>query len=520
MSDHLRHNAGHHLQRRLFGDTRDANPVPAPTENDVLYAAAERDLATGRYAHFDPAGLPLVLHTHGSAAAGATMDEVDIDFLAKVDAARAAPGAKLLVVIRLPNRTSTRLLAVTELDALRAAITDRIEATLGHSWRAEVGGRGHDLIVLVNERHHSAGFRRWLSRFGDAMAEPVPLGERYALIRPHLALASVEPQRSGGANAAIRTARAGLPAPPMLTWETPGMMGEEEPGNIADRAALLTRARAALAAGRFVMLYRDIQSLDKPGVAGAHAVPAWIDTDGTEHTFAELDDLAGATGLTHEVIDHMLPALCRDLALWRTSRRHTTPHVLLDLPEQILRDRYLDDRLAATLHAGPVPPSQLVLGIPAAAFASVIGIDEHLHRLGDIGVHLALTAYGDIHTPLAVLTRHRWKFAVIPADVLAKLDDRDLDRVDAERAIVKALVNTARDLKVHLIADDTALPVARRHLLLGLHIPPRPPITAYELAEHHWIALPDFPPDEPDPINIAVPGERTSRILPIQHAPR
>lgn len=56
--------------------------------------------------------------------------------------------------------------------------------------------------------------------------------------------------------------------------------------------------------------------------------------------------------------------------------------------------------------------------------------------------------------------------------MLAKLEDRHPDGVDAERTVMQALAHTADQLKIHVLADNTALPVARRYLLNGLHIPP------------------------------------------------
>jgi hypothetical protein len=116
--------------------------------------------------------------------------------------------------------------------------------------------------------------------------------------------------------------------------------------------------------------------------------------------------LSGGPSL-HLVLDHALTTACGDLARWRDQRRSRTPFILLDIPGQVLRERYLTDRLATALRAGPVPPDLLYLGIPGAVLATPSEIDEHLHQLSDFGTRLALTGFGGPAIGLAALTRHR-----------------------------------------------------------------------------------------------------------------
>ncbi|MET8997161.1 EAL domain-containing protein [Amycolatopsis sp. NPDC004169] len=488
-----------------------------------MHLLAQRELAGGQLSHFDPAALPLSLHPAGVAnvCGGASESRhVDEEFLALADAARAEPGGALIVVVRLPDCTAGGPLTDTEVEQLHGAVAKRVTATLGDPRQVQLSGDGSDLLALVPGRHIDRNFQRRLSQLAEALVTPVLVGGRYAPVRAHLALVPLTADADLSAAVALRGARARLPVLEPLTWTAPTKAVDVSPDDLTERAGLLLRARAAVAAGRFVLLYRDIHSVSEPGVAGGRAIPMWIDTDGTEHPFTELGDIADATGLIREVFDHTLPALCRDLLLWRAARRRSTPHVLLDIPELLLRERYLQDRLAAVLQAGPVPPSLLILGIPAAALATVQGIDEHLHQLSDIGVQLAINGYGDTHTPLAVLARRRWHLAIIPRAVLAKLEDRHPDGVDAERVVIRALVDVADQLKVRVLADDTALPVARRYLLNGLHIPPRVPITAVELAERAWIELPDFPPERCEPGNFSAPTSRPGHAVPAQRADR
>lgn len=489
------------------------------TDEDIVVLVAQHHRTDRQFAHFDPDAFPLALRTAAPATirSGAEEpDEVDEDFLATVDAARAEPGGALIVVIRLPDHAADGPLAYAEIEQLHAAVAERAADMLSDPGQLQLGGSGSDVLALIRGRHVDQDFRRRLSQLAEALANPVPVAGRHAPIRAHLALAPLTAEADTAA--ALRAARAALPVPEPLEWTSPAEAVGVGLEGISERAELLQRARMAIAAGRFVLLYRDIHSTSEPGVVGARAIPAWIDTDGTEHTFTELEDVAAGTGLTREIFDHTLPALCNDLLLWRGARRRSTPHVLLEVPDELLREGYLHDQLPAVLQAVPVPPSLLILGISAAALAAVEGIDEHLHWLSDLGVQLAITGYGDTHTPIAALTRRRWNLAVIPPTVLAKLEDRHPDGVNAERTVMQALVRTAELLKVRLLADDTPLRVVRRYLINGLHIPPCAPITAVELAERTWIELPEFPPERPEPSDFSVPRSRHG--MPMQRTDR
>lgn len=526
ISSYLREDALRRLRGRLFRDgprvrsstSAGLRPVVSASrrteEDEAILAAARRDIADGRFAHFDPDTLPLTWHDYRPVADEDAAGEGDEDFLDLMSAARDEVDEALVVLIRLPDRDATGSLAADEVEKLRAVTAERVAVTLGVA--SQVKSSGHDVLVLVRRRRLGQELRRRLAELTDVLATPIPLDRGHALVRPQLALVPLGPTADVPPAAALRAVRASLPMPGVLSWATQPEPGDSS-GDIAEVAGRLLRARTSTAADRFVLLYREIQSLGEPGVVGGLAVPAWVDTDGVEHTFAELDDVAESTGLSREIFDRTLPAICRDLMLWRATRRMHTPHVLLKVPEQLLRERYLEGRLAEVLRSACVPPSLLILGIPAAALAAVEGIDEHLYRLGGLGVQLAVTGYGDADTPLGVLTRRRWNLAVVSNAVLAKLEDHHPDGVDAERVVVQTLVRTAQQLRVLLLAEDTHLTVARRVSLDDLIVPPRHLITAAELAEHRWIALPEFPPERPEPRNLSMPRAYS---VPVQRRDR
>lgn len=525
----------HRLRRQLLhrhehdcadppGITRLAQAITAAVTSEELelVAAAERDLAAGvaDLPETEPAVAEPAAPSPTTLELGApALDTADQDFLGRADAARAAAGAAAIVLVSVPGHVDTgATLPPEQRKQLNDAVADRVIATLEGPWQVELGSGRSEVLVLVHGDRLGERFSRKLRELTAELALPIPLAERQMIIRPHLGIAPLTTGVSSAA--ALAAARTGLPAAPCASWtaaEEPD--GEED---LLPRLALLAGARAALAAGRFVMLYRHIQRIDTNGLVGTHAVPGWVDENDRTHTFTELGGLADTTRLAELMIEQALPAICRDLALWRAQRLRVTPFVLLELPEQVLRDRYLAGRLAGFLRTSPVPPSLLVFGIPAAALLGIDGIDEHLHELSDTGVQLAICDYGDSSTPLAVLTRHRWQLAVLPHAVVNKLEDRNAEAAEAERDIVTTLVETARRLGIHPIADDTTLSIATRYLEPGLYISPiRAAETAADVVERiwTWTSLPPGPPDPADFTNVGKKNdEHAGETLPAQRA--
>ncbi|GAA1960806.1 EAL domain-containing protein [Amycolatopsis minnesotensis] len=493
----------HRLYRRLRRTDRDpgfgllvrAITAPPTAAERALIAAVERDLT---------APVPVV-----DAAGGP--DATEAGFSRAVASAEPAPEAGVVLVIRIPalSRWQAKVPAPVLSAVIRPVLADRVTAALGPLFPIQLSGDGDDLVAVL-----------WPSRLDDlpsalrtlavSLSVPFPLGGKHAIVQPQFGLAPVRTTRED----AVAVARIGLPETSVLRW-TP----EATPGSrrMASLLSDLPAARAALAAGRFTLLHQHIRRVDGFTVAGTRAIPSWTDETGSARAFTELGELADATRLSHHVLDHTLPALGHDLALWHTDQRgpgEPDLFCLLDVSEQILRDRYLSDQLPAALDRSAAPAELFVLGIPHTALTDVPGIDAHLAELHGLGVGLALTGYGHPGTPLSVLTRHPWQFLVIRAEIiniLAKYSTKDLpppanctdekqraDREDSRNTVIPAaLIRTAHTLGIPLLAENTTIGAARHGLGRGsdLHTTPnRTPVTAAGItAAQSWRASPAEP---------------------------
>lgn len=483
------------LLRRLRRRLRGADPetgiellvrtvtAPPTAAERALLAAVERDLA-------EPSAV----------ASGETSPEP-------------APEAGVVLVIRVPAvpRWPARVPGPVLAAVVRPVLADRVTATLSPLFPIQLSGDGHELVVLMWPSHLD-DLPPALRALAANVSVPFPLGGKQAIVQPQFGLAPITTTRED----AIATARAGLPEASVLRWTA-----ETAPGtrDVAGLLADLPSARAALTAGKFTLLHQHIRRIDGLTVAGTRAIPAWTDETGEARAFGDLGELADATRLSHQVLDHALPALGHDLALWHTGK--TGPgepglFCLLDISEQILRDRYLSEALPAALERSAAPPELFVLGIPHTALSEVTGIDAHLAELRGFGVGLALTGYGHPDTPLSILARHPWELVVIRSGIvrtLAKYSMKDLpppanrtekkkreDHEDFRKTVIPAaLIRTVRALGIPLLAENTALGTARHGLGSGndLHTTPhRNPVTAAGItASHPW----KTPPADAEP---------------------
>ncbi|QWF83495.1 EAL domain-containing protein [Amycolatopsis sp. CA-230715] len=468
--------------------------APSTSAERALLAAVERDLA-------EPAAK--------GADAGAPRTEP-------------APEAGVVLVIRIPAlpRWDAAVPGPVLSAVVRPVLADRVTAVLGPLFPIQLGGDGRDLVVSMWPSHLD-DLPSALRALTAGLSEPFSLGGKQAVVQPQFGLAPVVTTEED----AIAVARVGLPETSVLRWTA-----EAAPGTRAVTGLLaeLTAARAALAAGKFTLLHKHIRRVDRFTVAGTRAIPAWTDETGEARPLDVLGDLADATRLSHHVLDHTLPALGHDLALWHTAGRGPEDpdlFCLLDVSEQILRDRYLSEELPAALQRSAAPPELFVLGIPHTALSDVAGIDAHLAELHGLGVGLALTGYGHPDTPLSVLARHPWRLLVIRSDIvgtLAEYSTKDLpppancseekkraDREEFRKTVIpNALIRTARALGIQLLAEDTTIGTARHGLGRGddLHTTPHGnPVTAAGItANQLWRGPADA---EPGP-SLGLPAQR------------
>ncbi|MCD9594437.1 MULTISPECIES: putative bifunctional diguanylate cyclase/phosphodiesterase [Streptomyces] len=273
-----------------------------------------------------------------------------------------------------------------------------------------------------------------------------------------IGVAFAEPGTSPGAlmrNADLAMYRAKAAGKNRVELYAPQMQAE-----VARRAEVATRLRAALHDGEFVLLHQPVVELASGRITAVAAQARWRSAQGILFTPAEFlrvaDNGRGGgedTARTAELSRWMLEAAVEQAAQRRRDG-HPVP-VCVRLPASRLVDKSMPPKAVETLLARHgLPSGALILELTDSD--PRVPLDELEHRLGALrrlGVRIALDGFGSGYAAIRALRR-------LPIDVL-KLDPGLVEGVvESSRLhkITAGLLRIAGDLGMQSIAEGVELP--------------------------------------------------------------
>ncbi|MFJ1993136.1 putative bifunctional diguanylate cyclase/phosphodiesterase [Streptomyces asiaticus] len=273
-----------------------------------------------------------------------------------------------------------------------------------------------------------------------------------------IGVAFAEPGTSPGAlmrNADLAMYRAKAAGKNRVELYAPQMQAE-----VARRAEVATRLRAALHDGEFVLLHQPVVELTSGRITAVAAQARWRSAQGILFTPAEFlrvaDNGRGSgedTARTAELSRWMLEAAVEQAAQRRRDG-HPVP-VCVRLPASRLVDKSMPPKAVETLLARHgLPSGALILELTDSD--PRVPLDELEHRLGALrrlGVRIALDGFGSGYAAIRALRR-------LPIDVL-KLDPGLVEGVvESSRLhkITAGLLRIAGDLGMQSIAEGVELP--------------------------------------------------------------
>ncbi|MFE2187433.1 putative bifunctional diguanylate cyclase/phosphodiesterase [Streptomyces sp. NPDC059455] len=273
-----------------------------------------------------------------------------------------------------------------------------------------------------------------------------------------IGVAFAEPGTSPGAlmrNADLAMYRAKAAGKNRVELYAPQMQAE-----VARRAEVATRLRAALHDGEFVLLHQPVVELAGGRITAVAAQARWRSAQGILFTPAEFlrvaDNGRGSgedTARTAELSRWMLEAAVEQAAQRRRDG-HPVP-VCVRLPASRLVDKSMPPKAVETLLARHgLPSGALILELTDSD--PRVPLDELEHRLGALrrlGVRIALDGFGSGYAAIRALRR-------LPIDVL-KLDPGLVEGVvESSRLhkITAGLLRIAGDLGMQSIAEGVELP--------------------------------------------------------------
>jgi diguanylate cyclase (GGDEF)-like protein len=342
-------------------------------------------------------------------------------------------------------------------DELLRAVAARIRAVLrGGDAAARLGGDQFAVYTptLAGSQAAAVMARNLLRAIEPALA----LGEHRTQVSVSIGIALAEGDAQSPdallaqADAAMRAAKAGGGGR-YRVFEAPMLV------NTQQQLELDMALRRALRNEEFVLVFQPIMAADGASIQAVEALLRWNDPARGMVSPAEFIPMLEQTGLIVPVGEWVLREACRRMRLWNTQGAMPVTLSVNVSPMQFAESHFVRQVLAA-LQATGLPPRQLQLEVTEGLLLDPT--PEALRKmdaLADSGVRLAVDDFGMGYSSLAYLKRFRLHSLKID-----RLFVRDVPRLPQDSAIVRAIVELAHALGLHVTAEGVE--TAEQHAAL------------------------------------------------------
>ena len=305
--------------------------------------------------------------------------------------------------------------------------------------------KDNEFAMVVHAHHGRSELEEFASALHRRLSNALTVGGREFFIGPMVGV-SVFPEDGASADELFRradSARNRLGS----NGDSIHFFSESAHIDLDERLTVEAQLRRALERGELRMVYQPKVSIASGRIVGLEALLRWNNGELGEVSPVRFIPLAERTGLIVPIGAWVLEQTCRQVARWNAeglvlqvavnlSPRQFDQKDLIPMVERCLRDSGID-------------PACLELEITETALMSRAGeVDDLMHAIRALGVELSIDDFGTGYSSLAALKR-------FPVQRL-KIDRafvRDLGRDDDSAAIVRSIVNLARNLKLAVVAE-------------------------------------------------------------------
>ncbi|MFU8764554.1 MAG: putative bifunctional diguanylate cyclase/phosphodiesterase [Haliea sp.] len=221
---------------------------------------------------------------------------------------------------------------------------------------------------------------------------------------------------------------------------------------VFSRLQLESELRAALANSEFELHFQPLVDSALERVVGAECLLRWRHPDGLRYPDGFIP-LAEETGLILPIGDWVLESAVRQLSAWAGQLPESFDLSINVSPLQV-RDRAFLDRTRQVLEANPAAARHLVFELTESSL--IQDIDSTVHWLQDLralGVRIAIDDFGTGYSGLHYLVK-------LPVQSL-KIDRMfvaGIDRDDEQAAVVSAIFQMARALRMEIVVEGVETP--------------------------------------------------------------
>ncbi|QOS60177.1 putative bifunctional diguanylate cyclase/phosphodiesterase [Thermobifida fusca] len=350
-------------------------------------------------------------------------------------------------------------------DSAGHAFGDYLLAQVGHRLRAvlDTGDTlarwgSDEFVALVEDRPRADSVVDLAERMIQVIeGEPFPVADRDVIVTASVGVAFAEPGIDGAEllrNADMAMARAKEHGGGRVEVYAAHMHAQ-----VVERLELQTELRQALAEHAFVLEYQPVVSLETSQVTAVEALVRWRRADGSLVPPEEFLGPAEESGLIVPLGEWILREACQKVAVWRAttgldiglsvnvSARQVLSAGFVQSVEEVLAESGLNAE-ALTVEVD----EEVLLENPVVAA-------EHLTKLRELGVRLAVDDFGMGHASLSHLRRLRVdEIKIDPSFV------RDLDADETVTLLTRTLIRLGQDLGVQVVAEGIEHPWQLRRL--------------------------------------------------------
>lgn len=414
-------------------------------------------------------------------AAGALVSHEDVTALRRAEG-QVAEHATLDTLTGLPNRAllddrlrgallraqrSGHVVAVmvVDIDAFKA-VNDALGHAVGDQVLVAVARRlaracrssdtvarfsADEFVLVVDDVDGQDNVHRVARRLLDAMTAPVVVdgAELYLTASIGVAIASSGlPPSAGTASDLLRDADTAMFRAKAAGRNQYVVFEPEMRARVAERLAVSTALRQAVARGELRVAYQPLFSCADDSVVGAEALVRWQSAERGLVQPAQFLDAAEDSGLIVEIGTWVLDQACRQMSVWEPIAPAGF-RIGVNMSPRQLADPDIAGMVRSVTGRHGVDPHRIVVEIAERALADDPETAERtLHHLLGYGVNVNVDNFGTGYTSLAHLQR-------FPLGAL-KIDRFFVGRLPGNRtaaALVRGMVQLAHALGIETVAE-------------------------------------------------------------------
>jgi len=337
----------------------------------------------------------------------------------------------------LGHTTGDELLLIVA-DRLRAAV--REEDTV-----ARLGG--DEFTLLVGGLREIDDAARVAEKVLQAFQEPLRLGGRDLIVTASIGVA-LFPDDGNDAETLLRNADNALYRAKELGRDNYQLCTPQLKLRTMERLSLESRLRGAVERGELELYYQPILRLDTGELTGFEALLRW---NHPERGILSPDSFISLAEESRLIVPIGTWVLNEALQLSKSLGRvgGDAPRMSVNLSARQLQRAEFPDVVARALERSGVEPSTLELEVTeSAAFENTEASIATLNRLREMGVSIAIDDFGTGYSSLTHL-----KYMPIDCVKIDRSFIRDLVIDPSDAAIVTAVINIARMLKLRVVAE-------------------------------------------------------------------